>query len=633
MGLRRRIEDSIHSVHFTFLVLSRSKQRISLELSIVGRPIGQGGKTLADDPSKPVAWQSIAFRFGLLTAILSALPIAALALPWWPEHVLVFTGSWTSLVLVLSVVLPTLGAISAATLLTKNINALRDTTEAAASGDFGSPIEINCTCEVGGLAQSVRKLVYQVNAYVQKINVAAHRDQLTRLPNREVIVHLIDALVSLRGEGAVLFVDLVGFRRVNQTFGYRAGDRLLGDVALRLSERGLLRKVERLEWCTDSFGRLEYRLPKDISFARFAADQFVALLPGKISSVECQHVAELMLRSLEDPFVVAGAELAMSARIGIVMLPDDRSSGAWEILQFAETAMRQAEFEQRKLMFFSPALRAAATKRSALERDLAFAIERNELVLHYQPQVDCVSEATVAVEALLRWKHPDLGLVSPAIFIPIAEQVGLMPAIGRVVLLSAIAQVATWKKVGTPRRVAINVSALQFEELDFAEQVLSIARKFGVDPGLIEIEITESVAMADVLHVRETMTKLRSTGMHLAIDDFGTGYSNLSQLARLPFTTLKIDRTLIGEETILGAILDMAQRLGYSVVAEGVEDVDQKERLKGLGCYIQQGFYFAKPMTVEEFEIWEHERAALILSKAHAKMVNRVEPKGLRKSA
>jgi EAL domain-containing protein (putative c-di-GMP-specific phosphodiesterase class I)/GGDEF domain-containing protein len=581
---------------------------------------GQGGADVRRPNEEGVAkgrrLNSIPVRFGLMAVILAAACSWLQALLWMSEGSEAITAGWLIAGIVLLTVVQAAITVVAARKLTGNINALRDSTEAIASGKLDRPIEVDCNCEVGGLADSFQNLVQRLNANLGRMKKLAHSDPLTRLPNRAVISHLIDRMVAENADGAVLFIDLDGFGRINDAFGYRAGDQLLREVGERILEAGLGRALHDLDWGLNGFGEFEQRTPRDISLARFAADQFVLVAPGVALDEACETLTKATLRSFEAPFLVAGVDCAISARIGILRLPEP-SLGAAEILKFAEMACAEAAERKQKWSFFSPALREAAVDRSELERDLHHAVERGDFKLHYQPQIDSRTGELVGVEALLRWAHPVRGQVSPAVFIPIAERMGLMPMLGRFVIETAILQCAAWQAAGAAKRVAINVSASQFDDPNFVDDVLAIVRRHRVEPNLIEIEITESLAMADLPSTRGNLTRLRAAGIQIAVDDFGTGYSNLSQLAQLPFTSLKIDKSLIDgvgrsekEGAILQSIVDMCGRLGYSIVAEGVESAGQRQLLQNLECNIHQGYLFARPMAPDDLERWELHHAA-----------------------
>jgi predicted signal transduction protein with EAL and GGDEF domain len=557
---------------------------------------------------------SVPVRFGLIALALGTLCCIGQALIWHGDTdrqtpVAVVVAIFTLIVLAQAAM-----TYLAAWKLTQNIKALRDSTEAIAAGDLDAPIEVECACEVGVLADSFQRLVSRLNGNLRRMNMVAHSDALTGLPNRAVMTHMLESLVAVDMPGSAMFIDLQGFKKVNDAFGYRAGDRLLQDVGRRIAKVGFNREIDQFDWGVSSFGEFERRAPNGITLARFAADQFVALLPGVVDADHCERHAKAVLQALSLPFDVGGAEIRLTAHIGLARAPLDTSDPS-EMLRFAELAMCAAKDERKPWRFFCSALSDVAVDRSRLESELHEAIERGDLQLHYQPQVDSRTLQIVGVEALARWSHPTRGMISPAVFIPLAEQIGLMPALGAHVLRSAVRQCAQWQRQGRRHRVAINISATQFDDPHFVRDALAVIAEYGVDPALIEFEITESMAMSDLPASHQNLIFLREAGVQIAIDDFGTGFSNLALLARLPFTTLKIDRSLIEGigwspkgEVLVKTIVAMAEGLGYTIVAEGVETPEQRAWLDNKRCHVHQGFLFARPMPADEIDNWDQRR-------------------------
>jgi diguanylate cyclase len=499
----------------------------------------------------------------------------------------------------------------AASRLSANIRALRDSTESIIAGDLDAPVNVECNCELGELSASFRRLVQRLNSDLWRKNLLTHTDALTGLSNRRVVTHLIGQLASADLVGCVLFIDIKGFKRVNDAFGYNLGDRLLRSIGERIARDGLDREIEQLDPGLNCFGQLERRPPHDIVLSRFAADQFVVLLPGIVDGASCARRANTILAALSAPFIIEGTKIRLSAKIGIARVPHD-SCDASEVLRFADLATSAAKVRGDAWRFFDPGLRDAVVEQANLEGDLRHAIERNELRLHYQPQIDTQTDEVVGVEALLRWNHPERGAISPDVFVPIAEHIGLIAALNRLVLEMAMKQCAAWQKAGRNRRMAINISASQFDQTDVADEVAALIANTGVDPALIELEITESTAMSASEVALRQLDDLRKLGVHIAVDDFGTGFSNLSLLAKLPFTRLKIDKSLIDEigrsqkgEVIVETVVKLAMGLGYVVVAEGVEKAEQSAFLKRLGCNLHQGFFYARPMAADVLEAWE----------------------------
>ncbi len=435
----------------------------------------------------------------------------------------------------------------------------------------------------------------EAEAHIQYL---AHFDPLTGLPNRSAWMNQAQtALMSAHRNGdllGVLFLDLDNFKTVNDSLGHPVGDRLLAAVARRLT--GCLREEDIL--------------------ARLGGDEFVALLPRLPHAEDAAFVARKLIEVLTAPIHIEDRELSTSVSIGIALFPAD-GEDVDTLLKHADTAMYGAKAAGRNhFEFFVPAMNTRALERLMLENALRRGIERNELVLHYQPQVDAGSEQVNGCEALVRWNHPELGLVPPVQFIPVAEDSGLIGPLGEWVLREACRQQARWQH-GTMAdlRMAINISALQFLKPNFVDTVKRALADTGANPHLIELEITESALMQPGAALTERLLKLRDMGLTLALDDFGTGYSSLAYLKRLPIRRLKIDRSFVkdlpGDQedaAVTSATLSLARDLGLEVVAEGVETVEQRDYLLARGCHSLQGFMYSKPLAIAEFETWTEAR-------------------------
>lgn len=431
----------------------------------------------------------------------------------------------------------------------------------------------------------------EAEAHIQYL---AHFDPLTGLPNRSAWTNQAQAaLVSAHRNNdvlGVLFLDLDNFKTVNDSLGHPVGDRLLSAVARRLGS--CLREEDVL--------------------ARIGGDEFVVLLPRLQHPDEAALVARKLIQMLSTPIQIEGHELSTSVSIGIALYPED-GHDVDTLLKHADTAMYGAKAGGRnQYEFFVPEMNARAFERLMLESALRRAIERNELTLHYQPQVDAGSGLINGCEALVRWQHPDLGLVPPAQFIPVAEESGLIIPLGDWVLREACRQQAHWQKTGMGDvLVAINISALQFLKPDFVTHVREALANAGANPHRIELEITESALMQASSAITERLHALRDMGLTLALDDFGTGYSSLAYLKRLPIRRLKIDRSFVKDlpgdaedAAVASATLSLARDLGLEVVAEGVETELQRDYLLERGCDSLQGFLFSRPLPVEDFEDW-----------------------------
>ncbi|MDD2664123.1 MAG: EAL domain-containing protein [Dechloromonas sp.] len=424
----------------------------------------------------------------------------------------------------------------------------------------------------------------------------AHYDPLTGLPNRVLWNERAHAeLRSADRHGdtlAVLFLDLDHFKSVNDSLGHAVGDQLLASVAQRFTAR--LRDNDIL--------------------ARLGGDEFVILLPRLKHRDDALLVAHKLIDALAAPMQIGEHELTVSTSIGIALYPDDGQDVS-TLLKHADVAMYSAKDQGRNgCQLFSPDMDARAVERLMLENALRRAIQRDELVLHYQPQVGSDGR-TVGAEALVRWQHPEMGLLAPGQFIDIAEASGQIQALGDWVLRAACRQQVEWSAAGRPLIVAVNISALQFRQGGFTERVRAILDETGADPARLELELTESALMQPTPKVLARMNRLCDWGIRLALDDFGTGYSSLSYLKRLPIHRLKIDRAFVQDlpddaedVAITVATLSLAKNLGMEVVAEGVETAAQRDFLAERGCRVMQGYLFSRPLPVDDFSRWLAER-------------------------
>ncbi len=434
--------------------------------------------------------------------------------------------------------------------------------------------------------------VTEAKAAEDRIRHLAHHDTLTQLPNR-VLLHgrLEQAMATARRNAsplAMLFIDMDRFKDINDTLGHPVGDGLLVEVGRRL--RALVRDSDIV--------------------ARLGGDEFVLVLTGTGPDVvqAGATVAAKVLAELGRPYTVRGHELHSTPSIGIALFPAD-GEDADTLMKNADSAMYQAKAAGRNnAQFYTAAMNQATQVRLALEAGLRGAIERNELFLHYQPQLDLASQRIVGLEALVRWRHPEMGLIPPLKFIPVAEETGQIEAIGTWVLEQALRQVARWRAAGdTGLRVAVNLSAHQLRGDGFPEQVSRALHRHGLPGSALELEITESVAMRDPARTGNMLRQLRRFGVALAIDDFGTGYSSLAYLKQLPLSCLKLDRSFVmdiekdaNDAAICTATIQMAHSLGLGVVAEGVETATQLEFLRRLGCDTVQGYFIAKPLSADD---------------------------------
>jgi diguanylate cyclase (GGDEF)-like protein len=418
----------------------------------------------------------------------------------------------------------------------------------------------------------------------------AFHDLLTGLPNRALFLeHLEHALARAQRRDdsvAVLFLDLDDFKVVNDSLRHEVGDQLLVAVGQRL--KGCLRS--------------------DAVAARMGGDEFTVLLKDISGAGDGEEVAERIARELSAPFTIQGHLVFTTASIGIAV-SDDVGGGPGDLLRAADIALYRAKDKDKACYeVFDRSRDAHALERLDLENDLRRAIEREELRVHYQPVFSLVSDYIAGMEALLRWEHPERGTMSPAEFIPLAEETGLIVPIGRWVLEEACRQAREWQErcpSDPPPIVGVNLSLRQFQLPELADDVARILRETGLDPGNLSLEITESVAMHDVDSTVATLEKLKSLGVWLVIDDFGTGNSSLSYLtSRFKMDHLKIDGSFVREfvedpdnSAIIPGLIDFAHAVGLRVIAEGVETADQLRRLKEMGCEFVQGTIIAEPLT------------------------------------
>jgi diguanylate cyclase (GGDEF)-like protein/PAS domain S-box-containing protein len=430
----------------------------------------------------------------------------------------------------------------------------------------------------------------------QRLDHLAHHDQLTGLPNRLFLAaHLPGAIEEARRSGqvlAILFLDLDRFKHINDSRGHETGDALLKAVAQRI--RPTARTV-------------------DVA-VRMGGDEFIVILK-EVTNAQVNDAAERIIKALSSPFVINGRSIVTTVSIGVSLFPRD-GADMEELLRHSDTAMYQAKERGRNnWQVFSPVMGRRLKARVAIESHLRAALQKSQLDVYYQPIVDIESQRVVALESLVRWKHPEYGFVSPTRFIGVAEESGLIVPLGEFVLQRVLEDARRWLDAGyTVVPLAINVSAIQLQRYDFADLILKMTSAMGLSPTMLQVELTES-AIFETLDGRhsepnkDSVADLRKLGIDISIDDFGTGYSSLSYLKRWRFDYLKIDRTFIrdlgtdmSDLAIVGAIIAMARHLNIRVIAEGIEGWQQLEKLRELGCSLAQGHLFAKPTPAQECE-------------------------------
>lgn len=426
----------------------------------------------------------------------------------------------------------------------------------------------------------------------KRLDRLAHYDNTTQLPNRYFFNDSLARAIALSSRTgkvvALMFIDLDNFKVVNDTLGHHAGDLLLKEAAQRLSDA----------------------LRTNDVVCRIGGDEFAVILENLDTPSLSGNIATKIINVLSESFHLEDNEAYIGASIGISIYPDDARDIA-DLLRSADTAMYHAkERGKNNYQYYNTDLETRALKRLSLETGLRRALEFNELMLYYQPQVDIHTNRIVGFETLLRWQHPEMGLVSPVDFIPVAEETGLVVPIGEWVLRTACRQAKTWQGSLAPDlMISVNISGRQFREPDIVEKVLAIVEETGIPPHLLDLELTESTLMGSSDAIRNKVNQLREAGIFISIDDFGTGYSSMSCLKRFPINTLKIDRSFVrdipagsDDIAIIQAIIALACSLNMKTVAKGVESQEQLDFLRDHGCHIAQGYLISKPLPVAEAE-------------------------------
>jgi diguanylate cyclase (GGDEF)-like protein len=479
---------------------------------------------------------------------------------------------------------------------------------AAAQGqldqDFTTASELNRVQEMAAPAAAVTGTLVLISGglslarYQRRLERQALLDALTGLPNRVLLRDRISQVLLHadrdQSRAALLLIDLDRFKEVNDALGHHYGDQLL----LQVGER------------------LRSGLSNADTVACLGGDEFAVLLPGILGREAAVVLGGKLQALLEEPFVLEGVSLDVEASVGIALFPD-HGTDADGLLQHADIAMYAAKEIHAGIVVFDAKLDHHSPGKLALLGDLRRAIEQGQLVVHYQPKVDAHDDRLLGVEALVRWRHPDRGLVPPDEFIPLAERTALIGPLTHQVLETALRQCRLWCEAGQELSVAVNVSARRLLDLAFPDEVARLLADSGTPARLLVVEITESTIMLDPAHALETLRRLDDMGVRLSIDDFGTGYSSMSYLKNLPVHELKIDRTFVSQmasnasdAVIVRSTIDLGRNLGLSVVAEGVEDAGTLVELSALGCDAVQGYHISRPLPADELDLWIEARAA-----------------------
>ncbi len=458
------------------------------------------------------------------------------------------------------------------------------------------------TSQLSRRNEELNKAVKQVTHTKNRLRQMAYYDSLTALPNRRLFTEQLSLLLRLakrnKEQLAVLFLDLDNFKRINDSLGHSAGDLLLREVGGRLS--ACVRDSDVVAHYVDSDTR--------IGVSRLGGDEFTVVLNHVDSIDAVERIAQRLIDALVEPMMINGHELVVTPSLGVALAPD-HANDVEGLLRCADTAMYHAKSAgKNNYLLYASEMDAAGLDRLTLETDLRRALAQNELVLHYQPQVDTNTGAVIGAEALMRWEHPEKGLIPPFRFIPLAEEMGLIGEMGDWAIKEACEQVLRYAEQGLKLpKVAVNVSALQFTP-SFIRKVKEILDETGVDPSVLQLELTEGVVMGDTSASIQALSELKAMGVSLSIDDFGTGYSSLSYLSRFPLDELKIDRSFViaahdskEDASLVMAIMAMAKGLGLDVVAEGVETHEQYYFITDQDAHVIQGYMFSKPVPADEF--------------------------------
>ena len=456
------------------------------------------------------------------------------------------------------------------------------------------------------LNRSLRISNARLQAANEELRLRAFADPLTQLPNRLLLEdRLSNALLRLSRTNhrhvqehlAVLFVDLDGFKPINDSFGHALGDAMLQGVAQRL--KGQTRACDTV--------------------ARVGGDEFLVLLEGIRHGDDCVLVAQRMLDALAQSFELMGRKLHITGSIGIALYP--AHSSPQQLIVHADIAMYEAKRKGgNACVVFEPSMGKDSAEQIQLQSDLRTALAEQQICMHYQPKVDAKSGRVTAVEALMRWHHPVRGMIAPDVFIPLAERSGMIHALGQLAITQSCQQLNAWARQGLEMRVAINISVQQLRTSELADFLAQTMQANGLQPHQVLCEITESVAMEDTQTTQRALEQLRKLGVRLSIDDFGTGYSSLSYLRQLQVQQIKVDRSFIQDITaseaaraVVQAVIDLAHALGLRVIAEGVENAEQRDILLAMGCDGFQGFFFGRPMPAEQLWAWMHAQPTVAL--------------------
>lgn len=584
--------------------------------------------------------RSLAARFGLIVAMFFTV-IAACGLLLWRElnkaqyRALEAAGHADAIAAAIRAdgqAFPVLAALSIAVValagiftvvlvrqITGPLGQLTDFAQQASVKRLGLRVDVRTGDELELLARALNRMMQRLDGSMKRIQRLAFVDAATELPNRERFRQEAEEIAKAVRQSpdnlaAVLLIDLDRFQRFYETVGQGAGEELLAAVAERLS--AAVRAADRII-------RPQSCEARPTLIARWAGSEFAILAADIARATDAGRFAQLVATALRQPFDVGSHRVVLGASVGIGLAPQDGATGD-DVIRAAEVALAQARSAGgSRAMYFTKAMNQKALQRLALENEIRTGLETGQFIAYFQPKIDLASGKLCGAEALARWQHPTKGLIAPGVFINAAEETGLINPMGEAVLRDACRRAAAWLRRGLEVRVAVNVSPTQFANDRFPDMVLDVLAVSGFHPRLLELEITESVAMSDPDGVLRLIGPLRRRGVRFAIDDFGTGHSNLAALTRIPFDVFKIDQSFVrglgqGDpqaQALIDTILAMAKSLQFETVAEGVETAEQAAILSRGGCTMAQGYLFGAPMSQEKFEelarAWAADRPAV----------------------
>ncbi len=488
------------------------------------------------------------------------------------------------------------GSVLTARRIAQPVRALAGLARQIEQGDYSQPVSVDSRDEIGELGATFNHMRDTISTREQRIMELAYSDELTGLPNRALFMEKLNqAALGMTRSGqpmSVLVMDLDRFKLVNDTLGHQCGDALLRIVGERLGAA-----VSR-----DTEGAAR-------TVARLGGDEFALLLPGEgVSGAE--NVARRLLKSLENPLVIQGVTVDIGGSIGIVTAPGHGDDAA-TLMRRADIAMYVAKRRNSGFVHYEATFDSESPARLSLLSELRNAIERSELVIHYQPKVSLASGAVIGAEALVRWNHPAHGFMPPDQFIPFAEQTGFITQITRWVLRNALEQCGDWRRQGRTINIAVNLSARDLHAHDLANYIERLMTELAVKAEWITLEVTESAVMNEPARALATLETLHRMGIGLSIDDFGTGYSSFSYLKKMPVDEIKIDKSFVmgmltdsGDATIVRSVIDLGHNMGLKVTAEGTENEGVLRALAVLKCDLAQGYHLSRPLSVDKFESW-----------------------------